>query len=116
MVNIDEAITAHAKWKMKLTLYLSKPDRSLQASVVEADNQCELGKWLHGEGRKYIRLPEFLKLVTDHAKFHKTAAEIIRKADSGQQVANELALGAKSNFASASSAIVMSLMAMKSKL
>jgi hypothetical protein len=115
-MNFDEAITAHAKWKMKLSSYLAKPDHSLQASAVGADNGCDLGKWLHGEGKKYSRFPEFAKLVSDHAHFHETAAEILRKADSGQQVTDEVALGSKSKFAAASSAVVMSLMAMKSKL
>jgi hypothetical protein len=116
MVNIDEAISAHAKWKMKLASYLSKPDQSLKASVVGADNQCDLGKWLHGEGLKHSRLPEYSKLVSDHAEFHKLAAEIIRKADSGHKVTDEIALGSKSKFARASSAIVLSLKAMKSKM
>jgi hypothetical protein len=115
-VNIDEAITAHAKWKMKLASYISKPDQSLQASVVGADNQCDLGKWLHGEGLKYSRLPEYSKLVSDHAEFHKFAAEIIRKADSGHKVTADITLGSKSKFASISSTIVLSLMAMKSKM
>jgi hypothetical protein len=115
-VNIDEAISAHAKWKMKLASYISKPDQSLQASVVGANNLCDLGKWLHGDGMKYSRLPEYSKLVADHTQFHQIAAEIIRKADSGHKVTDEIALGAKSKFASASSAIVLSLMAMRSKM
>lgn len=115
-MNIDEAISAHAKWKMKLSSYISKPDHSLQASAVGTDNGCDLGKWLHGEGKKYSRIPEYAKLISDHARFHETAAEIVRKANSGQKVTDEVALGSKSKFAAASSAVVMSLMAMKSKM
>lgn len=115
-MNFDEAISAHAKWKMKLSSYISKPDQSLQNSVVGADNQCDLGKWLYGEGQQYSRLPEYTKLVSDHAEFHKLAAEIVRNADSGHKVMDEIALGSKSKFASVSSAIVLSLKAMKSKI
>lgn len=115
-MNLDDAISAHSKWKMKLASYISKPDKNLQASVVGADNQCDLGKWLYGEGQQYSRLPEYSKLVSDHSEFHKLAAEIVRNANSGQKVVDEIALGSKSKFASVSSAIVLSLKAMKSKI
>lgn len=112
-MNIDDAISAHSSWKMKLSAYLSHPDRSLKAATVGASNGCELGKWLNGEGHKYSKLPEFAKLVADHARFHKAAAGVVEKADTGQRVTEEIALGSKSEFASASAAVVKSLMAMK---
>jgi Chemoreceptor zinc-binding domain len=112
-MNLDDAISAHANWKMKLAAYISKPDRSLTASTVGASGACELGKWLYGEGHQYSKLPEFSKLVSDHARFHKAAAAVIEKANAGQGVTEEIALGSKSEFSSASSAVVKSLMAMK---
>lgn len=115
-MNFDDAIMAHTQWKMKLAIYVSNPDRSLHASDVAADNKCQLGQWLHGEGQKYSALPEFSKLVSDHAHFHKAASAIIRKADSGQHVTEEIALGAHSEFASASTAVVQALMAMKNEV
>jgi methyl-accepting chemotaxis protein len=115
-MNFDEAITCHTKWKMKLASYLAKPDHSLNATVVESPVQCDLGKWINGEGKRYSSLPEFAAMVSGHAAFHKAAASVIRKADSGQSVAEETALGAKSEFAAASNAVVRSLMALKSKV
>ncbi len=115
-MNFDEAIVAHSQWKMKLASYVLKPDHSLSASDVGADNKCALGKWLHGEGKKYSTLPEFPKLVADHAHFHQTASSVIRKADSGQRVTEDIALGAISEFATASSAVVLALMAVKTKV
>ncbi len=114
-MNFDGAISAHTQWKAKLASYLLKPDHSLSPATVGAHNGCELGKWLDGEGRKYSSLPEYSALVSDHTRFHKAAAEIIKKADAGQKVTEEVALGAKSDFADASSAVVKSLMAMKLK-
>jgi methyl-accepting chemotaxis protein len=115
-MNFDEAIVAHSQWKMKLASYVSKPDHSLRASEVGSDDKCALGVWLHGEGKKYSSLPEFPKLVSDHAHFHQAASNVIRKADSGQRVTEDIALGANSEFATASSAVVLALMAMKAKV
>ena len=101
---------------MKLAVYLSKPDYSLDASVVALPNECELGKWIYGEGQKYSNIPEFAALVSNHASFHTAAGEVVRKADAGQNVTEEIVLGANSQFASTSTAVVRSIMAMKSKL
>jgi methyl-accepting chemotaxis protein len=114
-VNFDDAIRAHSQWKQKLSAYVSKPDRSLNASEVSADSKCQLGQWLSGEGKKFASLTEFSQLTSDHSRFHKAAGDVIRKADSGQNVTEEIALGANSEFAVASTAVVKSLMAMKSK-
>ena len=101
---------------MKLASYLAKPDHSLNATVVESPGQCDLGKWISGEGKKYSSLPEFTAMVTGHTAFHKAAASVIRKADAGHQVGEEVALGAKSEFATASNAVVRSLMTLRTKI
>lgn len=101
---------------MKLGSYIAKPDHSLKAAVVGSPHECELGKWLDGEGKKYSNVPEFTALVAGHANFHKAAAAIITKADAGQKVTEEVALGAHSDYASASTKVVQSIMAMKAKV
>ncbi|MGB3631895.1 MAG: CZB domain-containing protein, partial [Terracidiphilus sp.] len=86
---------------------------SLNAATVAKDDRCELGKWLRGEGSRYAQSPEFAKLVTDHARFHVAAADIVKKADAGMKVSEEVALGAKSEYASASNTVVTELMRLK---
>jgi len=115
-MNFDEAITAHSQWKTKLASYIAKPDRSLKAAEVSLDSKCALGQWLSGEGKRYSSLPEFSKLVSEHAHFHKAAGSVITRADSGQSVTQEIALGANSEFANASSSVVQALVAMKHKV
>lgn len=115
-MDFDHAVAAHSSWKQKLSKYLQKPDHSLDPSEVARDNQCDLGKWLAGEGKKFARHPEYGAVVSDHARFHKVAADIVRRANAGEHVADETALGTKSEFASASSAVVRSIMALKSKV
>jgi len=101
---------------MKLSAYVYKPDHSLNPSEVGADDRCELGKWLKGDGHKHADLPEYAELVSKHAVFHKAAAAVIEKADRGEKVDDEIALGSASPFASASSAVVSALMKMNTKV
>jgi methyl-accepting chemotaxis protein len=115
-MNFQQAIQAHVNWKMKLASYIANPDKSLNPVDVSASDGCELGKWLSGEGRKYATAPEFAPLAANHARFHAAAGEIIRKADAGQCVEEEVALGGKSAFSQASAAVVSALMKLKSKI
>ncbi|MCX7977651.1 MAG: CZB domain-containing protein [Bdellovibrionaceae bacterium] len=114
-MDFDEAIKAHSAWKMKLSNYIKKPDGSLKVADVQVDNKCQLGQWIYGEGAKYSSMPEYQKLKTEHARFHKAAASVVMKADTGQDTSEEVALGAKSEFAMASSAVVSAIMEMKRK-
>ncbi|MFZ0804445.1 MAG: CZB domain-containing protein [Terriglobales bacterium] len=112
-MNFDQAIGAHSEWKHKLSAYLVKHDGSLKVQDISPDNKCPLGQWIHGEGAKYANMAEYSTLKSEHARFHLATAEVIRKADSGQSVTEETAIGAKSKFAEASSAVVTAIMAMK---
>jgi methyl-accepting chemotaxis protein len=112
-MDFDQAIVAHSAWKLKLAAYIRKPDGSLNSVDVGADNKCALGQWIYGEGSKYSSFPEFSVLKSEHARFHMAAADIIKKADSGQQVSEDFALGSKSAFADASGRVVTAIMKMK---
>lgn len=114
-MDFDEAIKAHAAWKIKLTTYLAKPDGSLKAGDVAVDHKCALGQWIHGEGAHYAKLEEYATLKSEHARFHKAAAEVIKKADSGQNTSADTALGGTSEFATASTNVVSAIMKMKVK-
>ena len=115
-MNFDDAIKAHSAWKMKLAGYLRNPDGSIKASDVQMDNRCDLGKWIYGEGAKFASIPEHATLKKEHSRFHRAAAEVVKKADSGQSVSEEIALGGKSEFSGASSAVVSAIMTMKTKI
>jgi methyl-accepting chemotaxis protein len=115
-MDFDHAIASHSSWKSKLANYLKHPDHSMKAAEVALDDKCELGKWIAGEGKQFTKLPEFAGLKSDHSRFHQVAADVIRRADSGQNVSEEVVLGGKSEFLSASTAVVRSIMARKSKV
>jgi len=114
-MNFDQSIAAHTAWKGKLKAYLRKPDKSLAAASIRKDSDCSLGQWIHGEGRKYSADPDFEELEKEHASFHKAAADLVDRADSGERVAEEAALGANSSFSKASGRVVQLLMKMKTR-
>ena len=114
-MDFEEAIAAHSAWKRKLSAYLRSPDHSIQAAKVGMDNQCSLGQWLYGEGRKYASDPDFSQLQKAHANFHSEAADLVRRADGGEQVSEEAGLGANSQYAKVSSQVVQLIMKIKQK-
>ncbi len=92
--DFNSAISAHIDWKMKLSNYLEKPDRSLDHNKVCLDNACVLGKWIHGDGKSYRSLDQnlFDSVQHSHAQFHKTAGLIIELINQGRipEAANKL--------------------------
>lgn len=115
-MDFNAAIKAHSAWKLKLSSYIRNPDKSLDHDHVCKDNQCDLGKWIYGEGGAYNSFAEFTKLKSEHARFHKAAGDVVRKANNGINMTEEIALGANSEFAHASSAVVTAIMDLQSKV
>ncbi|MFO0550154.1 MAG: CZB domain-containing protein [Polyangiaceae bacterium] len=115
-MNLDEAIKSHTAWKLRLASFLQKPDGTLKEADVRADNKCALGQWIYGEGSAHSAMTEFAALKNDHAHFHRTAADVVKRAQSGARVAEEVALGAQSEFAQASSKVVAAISALKRKV
>ncbi len=112
-MSFDDAVVCHSEWKRKLQNYVAHPDQRLKPDEVAANDRCKLGKWLRGEGRKCSVYPEFAKLVAEHTRLHKAAVEIVNRANGGEDVSGEFALGVGSEFSLASSAVVLALMDMK---
>jgi hypothetical protein len=102
-VNFDDAIQAHAAWKVRLAAYIKNPDGKIQSSEIGADNRCQLGQWLHGEAKqKFSSLPEYMTLISEHARFHRAAGKVVDQANSGQAVNAVAILGGTSEYATAS--------------
>jgi hypothetical protein len=114
-MNFDDAIKAHSAWKTKLAVYIQKPDKSLNPDLVGSDQNCDLGKWISGAGATLVANPAFQKLQAEHAQFHKCAGQIIRRADRGEKVIGDIALGATSVYAKTSDNVVSLIMELKKK-
>ncbi len=83
--DFDMAANGHMDWKMKLTKYLSNPNRTLDPDHVCKDDQCTLGKWIYGTGEQYQQSLSglYYDLKGSHAEFHKSAGDIISFAHAG---------------------------------
>ena len=78
-IDIMAAINAHLKWKVRLDKYVNgTSDEQLDPQVICLDNQCVLGKWIHGPAEEYfLDDAKFSTLREDHAKFHMIAAQVV---------------------------------------
>ena len=112
-IDYDRAIAAHSEWKRKLVSYLQKPDGSLKATDVGMDNRCVLGQWIYAEGTQHAKLPAYAQLKSEHARFHKAAAEIIKKIEAGQTDAAKEMLDGKSEFAQCAAQVILAIGAMR---
>ena len=70
-LNFRTAIEAHQKWKMRLQDVIEmRSQEKLDPKVVCLDNQCDLGKWIHGAGgAQFSGDPQFADLRNKHAYF-----------------------------------------------
>jgi methyl-accepting chemotaxis protein len=115
-MNLDEAVQAHAGWKMKLSGYLRHPDHSINAADAGRDDRCPLGQWLHGEAKKTLSaLPEYKTLIAEHARFHRAVGQAVQQADAGKNLEEERLLGPDSDFADSSRNIVLAIVQLKKK-
>ncbi len=115
MTNIEEinkAITVHTAWKVRLRDALATGKFDTPVDTVRKDDQCVLGKWLHGP----MMTPQdkltdhYKEVVYLHAEFHECAARVLELALLGNKVEAErmLAYGG-GEYPLASSRLVMAL-------
>ncbi len=78
-LDFKSAIDAHMKWKVRLERCLENDnEENLQVDVVGRDDQCVLGKWIHGIGfERFGHLPEFQEVKQEHARFHLCAGDVL---------------------------------------
>ena len=95
-MDFQAAIGAHQKWKVRLRMVIDgiSPEK-LDPNLVCKSDQCDLGKWIHGEGGQSMGAkPEFTEVKTTHAHFHTVAASVLQKAQAGDKAgANALLEG-----------------------
>lgn len=91
-MDFESAVEAHMKWKARLSNFVSGMSKEqLKSSVVCKDDQCQLGKWIHGPGSKYSSMKSFGGLKTNHAHFHKAAGDIVAAVEqNNKKLANQL--------------------------
>ena len=77
-MNLDEAVRTHVEWRAKFRVAIVNKEQ-MDADTIGKDNCCEVGKWLHGEGKSLFGSePEFLRALDKHKVFHAEAGNIAR--------------------------------------
>lgn len=112
-MNLDEAVQKHAGWKIKFRSAISKKEQ-LDAATISKDNCCEVGQWLHGEGRaRYGTKPEFQKARDKHKLFHAEAGKIANLINGGMYSQAEAALDLGTAYTNVSSELGVAFLALK---
>lgn len=112
-MDLNTAAQAHADWKVKLRLAITKQEK-LDAAAISADNCCTLGKWLHGEAKsRYADLPAYRECVTRHAAFHREAGAVARAINAGDYSRAQAMLDGGTSYAAASAAVGTAILSLK---
>lgn len=90
-INVMDAVQAHVKWKVRLQDYLNGTSQEkLDPMVICRDDQCTLGKWIHGPALKHFHEDTtFHQLRADHAQFHFIAGTVVKHVQANERDAAE---------------------------
>lgn len=93
-INIPDAVLAHVNWKVRLQKYIDgKSDEQLDPMLICRDDQCDLGKWIHGPATNRFHADKsFHTLRADHAQFHYVAANVVRYVQENDRAGAEALL------------------------
>ncbi len=104
-MDFDQAIAAHAQWKMKFRSAISGQQVLDQASIAK-DNRCDLGQWLYGEGHAQCGSKlEFSALLQRHKSFHTEAGKVAQAINARDYARAEQMIANGTPYAAASDAI-----------
>ncbi|PJI96905.1 chemoreceptor zinc-binding protein [Acidovorax sp. 69] len=85
-LDIDAAINAHERWKVRLMDYLEgRTSVGLDPALIRRSDHSALGRWLHGVGGELLRdQAAYPLLMARHQYFHEQAATLIELAQLGE--------------------------------
>lgn len=78
-LDVQAAMAAHERWKIHFEGYLKGyHDEAPLPEQIVFDDRCDLGLWLHGDGRRHLgHLAVFRRLCEDHRTFHHVSANLL---------------------------------------
>lgn len=85
-LDIDMALAAHQNWKLRLQAYINgSSNEDLSAETICFDDRCDLGQWIHGNGKATLgRFPGFTALMGQHKMFHYAASNVVALVAAGK--------------------------------
>jgi len=115
-IDLDSAIKAHADWRSKLR-HAATQGEQVDADTICRDDQCALGKWLHGRGQsQYGGKPAFVELVSAHRGFHEEAGKVAQMINQGRREDAEKMLESDTSFARASQQVTRLVVQLKGEI
>jgi len=78
-LNIEVSIAAHENWLTRLETYVAgHSTEALDPAQICCDDKCDLGKWIYGDGEKYLgEYASFKDLKATHKMFHFKASSVV---------------------------------------
>ncbi len=111
-MDLTQAIQKHGEWKLKFRSAIANKE-TLDARTIGRDDCCDLGKWLHGEGKtKFAKLPSHAACVGKHAAFHVEAGKVAQIINA-KKFDEATAMLAAGPYVEASSAVGGAIMKLK---
>jgi len=108
----NKAISAHVLLTAKLKAAIQSGESSYFLPEVEADDQCELGKWLKSPiSPESHNSPHYTKTLELHHQFHREAGRILRLAIDGKSAEALRAMEANAEITKACASLVSELRA-----
>jgi methyl-accepting chemotaxis protein len=112
-MNLDEAVKKHIEWRAKFRLAIVKKEQ-MDAATIGKDNCCEVGKWLHGEGKsRWGSKPEFLRALDRHKAFHAEAGKVAQLINAQKYTEADAAIGNGTAFENVSKEVSTALIFLK---
>ena len=112
-MDLDNAIQKHAEWKFKFRHAIHN-NELMDVAAISKDNNCEFGKWLHGEAKAQFGNDGcYEKCVTDHAAFHVEAGKVAAAINAKEMEAAERLMAAESLYSEASKKVGVSIIELK---
>jgi len=115
-MDLNEAIQKHAQWKFRFHKAILN-NETMDANTISKDNQCELGKWLHGEAKAlYGQRKPYAQCVTGHAAFHIEAGKVAVSINARRKDEAERMLANGTSFSEASKAVAVALIELQNEI
>ena len=112
-MDLDNAIQKHAQWKFKFMDALHTKEH-MDAAAISKDNNCEFGKWLHGDAKaEFGKEGSYAKCVADHAAFHVEAGKIAVLVNANKPDEAERMMAKGSVYDQASRTVAVSIIVLK---
>ena len=82
LFNYDLILLMHRNWLVQLRAFLDDRKDGIKATAEDHLN-CDLGRWIYGEGQSFSKNETFNLLENEHREFHSQAGAIIKAKNAG---------------------------------